>query len=220
MLYTIVALVLALIGSGAIFLFSRITEKRVLGGSKEAAAALLQQIADVSAKIHELAKFSSSYVSAESVGAFETRLNSVRGEINSEAQRLKEVETKLDTAQKSVEQRELEQQEIKSAKEHEEELLIELRQKYEEYSESAITLEQRLAQSLKNLDVIMSELTLTSEQKTTLEEFSNSLTAGGARLRDLLTEYQVVADRLKMLQQQHQDLESEYTKLVEQQLGD
>jgi len=148
------------------------------------------------------------------------QLEQFRTEIVGEAQKLKAVETRLDTAQRNIEQREASQQEIKSAKDNEESLLDDLKSKYDEYSTEAISLEQSLAQSLKNLDKMMNEIELTPDQRTSLDGLSEAMTTSGGRLRDLLSEYQVVTDRLQMLQQQHIDLENEYTKLVEQQLGE
>jgi predicted nuclease with TOPRIM domain len=73
---------------------------------------------------------------------------------------------------------------------------------------------------MKSLDAILSELNLTQDQRKHLSDLSETLTSAGGRLRELLTEYQTVKERLDMLTQQHADLEEEYTKLVEQQLGE
>ena len=61
---------------------------------------------------------------------------------------------------------------------------------------------------------------LTAEQQQVLEELSNTLTEAGSRMRDLLTDYAMVKERLDGLNGQHHDLEEEYTRLVEQQLGE
>lgn len=220
MIELVIALVLGAIGWGALIYTVRSIKKTKVEGGQQASQKVFEALTAASTQIDALSKHVDGYVSSEALSHIERTIASVQSEISSESARLKDVEAKLSSAQKSVEENELKQQEIKAAKENEEELLIELREKYEEYSVSAIELEQKLAQSLKNLDKLMSEITLSQEHRTTLETFSNALTSAGSRLRDLLTEYQVVSDRLKMLEQQHRDLELEYTRLVEQQLGD
>ena len=78
----------------------------------------------------------------------------------------------------------------------------------------------KLDQIQKSLDNIMAELELTEDQRGLLDELSKALTSAGSNLRDLLMEYEAVKTRLENLRQQHLDLEEEYTKLVEQQLGE
>ncbi|RIL09567.1 MAG: hypothetical protein DCC75_06225 [Proteobacteria bacterium] len=73
---------------------------------------------------------------------------------------------------------------------------------------------------MKSLDTLTADLQLTPDQKGAFDDLSNGLTAASARLRDLLTEYNTLNERLVNLQQQHLDLEEEYTRLVEQQLGE
>ena len=132
---------------------------------------------------------------------------------------LKEVEDRLDKAQKDVESKEVQQQEVKSAKEEDAAKLEELLANHESISAESMQLEHRLGQSLKELDILVTEVTLDENQKAVLQEFSAALMAGGSRLRDLITDYKAVYERLEGIKLQHADLEDEYTKLVEQQLG-
>ena len=81
-------------------------------------------------------------------------------------------------------------------------------------------LEQQLANSMKNLDQLMNDVQLSETQRALLDDLSSALSGAGERMRDLLTEYNTVHERLELLQQQHRDLEDEYTRLVEQQLGE
>jgi predicted nuclease with TOPRIM domain len=61
---------------------------------------------------------------------------------------------------------------------------------------------------------------MTQSQREMFLGLQSTVEEAGARLRDLLMEYQTVNERLNMLRQQHSDLEEEYTRLVEQQLGE
>jgi chromosome segregation ATPase len=132
---------------------------------------------------------------------------------------LKEIESKLESAQKDVESKEAVQQEMKSAKEEDETKLMEVTSKFGTISSDCVALEQELSSSLKSLDTMLAEVPMTSDQRAVFQELSSAMTAGGSRLRDLLTDCQAVNERLENLRLQHQDLEEEYTKLVEQQLG-
>jgi len=137
-----------------------------------------------------------------------------------ERDRLKEIESKLETSQKAVEAKEQDQQETKAAKDEDITKVQEILANYDTIESAAIELEQKLATSLKSLDSILTEVALSAPQKEGLRSLSDSVTEAGARLRDLLSEAQTVNERLNGLQMQHQELESEYTRLVEQQLGD
>jgi archaellum component FlaC len=64
-----------------------------------------------------------------------------------------------------------------------------------------------------------SELQMTPDQQAVFSELSNALTSASAQLRDVIVDYQNAYERLESLRSQHKDLESEYSKLVEQQLG-
>jgi chromosome segregation ATPase len=195
-------------------------KKKLLSSTVEGKDKLLTSIQESTAAAKALLQYKDSYASKgqlDNVGQLHT---SAQTDLEREKNTLKEIETKLSTAQKLVEGKESRQQEIKSARMEDEVKLQELLSNYENLSSEAIALEQKLAASLKNLDSIMDEIELTQDQKGALQELSNSLTAAGARLRDLLTEYEQTNQRLENLRQQHVDLEDEYTKLVEQQLGD
>jgi chromosome segregation ATPase len=182
-----------------------------------------QLIADID-KETELAKslvqFKDSYGSKQQFTKLEELLRKAAADLEREKGTLREIETKLDVAQKQVGEKETAQQEVKSAKVEDESKLSELLTRHQDLSNEAISLEQKLAQSLKNLDAIMDEVELTQDQRAILQELSSALTAAGSRLRDLISEYGGVNERLDALRQQHLDLEDEYTKLVEQQLGD
>ncbi|MBN8550582.1 MAG: hypothetical protein J0M12_14800 [Deltaproteobacteria bacterium] len=205
---------------GAIFASVVLLKRRLLSSTSSGKETLLLQITETTAAARELLKFKDSYAAKGQLEYVANLLGGAQTDLEREKGALKEIESKLGTAQKLVEEKEGKQQDIKSAKMEDELKLQELLSNYENLSTEAIALEQRLAASLKNLDSMMDEIELTQDQKGVLQEMSNALTNAGARLRDLLTEYEQVHQRLEALRQQHVDLEDEYTKLVEQQLGD
>lgn len=188
-----------------------------LGGSREK---VLGEIAVVTQRLNELIKFKDGYAAKGQLETLTQQASQLEQSLGQEKNALLEIEKKLDVAQKNVEGKEAQQQEMKSAKEEDERKLQGLLDAYQSTADEAVALEQRLASSLKNIDKMKEQLTLTSDQRAMIDNLSSSLENSGGRLRDLLMEYASVNERLVQLTQQHTDLEEEYTKLVEQQLGE
>lgn len=171
--------------------------------------------ADIRAQL-EVGEFLATKLQLENLNR---QLQEFQEAFSQERRSLERIESKLEVAQREVETKESQQQEIKSAKYENEAVLANLLANYAEVSNESILLEQNLASSLKHLDAILNELELSQEARALLEALSEALSEAGSRLRDLITEYDGVKKRLDLMQQQHHDLEEEYTKLVEQQLG-
>lgn len=216
----ITGIIVSIICAACSYVITGVFKKAVSAGPGPEIGKQVKEIEASTATLKDLLKFKDSYASKPQYQKIETLLQTASADFAKEKATLKEIEGKLDTAQKLVAEKETQQQEIKSAKLEDENKLNELLAKHEELSNQAIALEQKLAQSMKNLDNLLNELELTQDQKAILQDMSNSLTSAGTRIRELLTEYNGVNERLQMLKQQHLDLEDEYTKLVEQQLGD
>ena len=178
------------------------------------------KIEELQSKLKDLMRYVDSYLSRTQYQSLMEMLNQTKAELDQEKNTLREIESKLDTAQKMVEEKEGIQQDLKSAKEEDELKLQKVMEAYTTLSQDCILLEQKLAASLKELDKMLGELELTPDQRSLLEDLSKAITTAGGIFRDLITEYAALNERLAMLQQQHQDLEDEYTKLVEQQLGE
>lgn len=216
----ITSLIVSVICAACAYFATVFLKKAISSGPDPEIGKQLEAINIETVALRDLLKFKDSYASKAQYQKIETLLQAANADFTKEKATLKEIESKLDNSQKLVSEKETQQQEIKSAKLEDENKLNELLTKHEELSNQAIALEQKLAQSMKNLDNLLNELELTQDQKAVLQDMSNSLTSAGARIRELLTEYNGVNERLQMLKQQHLDLEDEYTKLVEQQLGD
>lgn len=133
--------------------------------------------------------------------------------------KLQQAEARLKKAQEEVIKRELSQQEIKTARQEDEKKLVEVMSNYQDFSSQSVTLEHKLAQSLRQLDAMITETPMSADQRALFQELSNALTAASAQLRDVIVDYQAVYERLDALRAQYADLEKEYTKLVDLQLG-
>lgn len=217
----LVGIIIAAILSGGclagVFLFFRKSMGGAVGSERQDT---ITAIENTTSQLNEIIQFSDSYASKGQLESVVNQLEEVKVAVETQKSTLKEIERKLDTAQKQVEEKETHQQDLKTVKEEDEKKLQELLEQYEATSSESISLEQKLALSLKNLDTMMGEIGGNPEHKAILEELSNALTNSGSRLRDLITEYEVVHERLESLQVQFKDLEEEYTRLVEQQLGE
>jgi len=146
-------------------------------------------------------------------------MSTLKKSVSQEEKTLEELGELLQTAQQNIEQKEVAQQDLKMSGEAEVEKLDALLAVYEEVSTESIDLEQRLAQSMKNLESILNEVSLTEAQRGQLDDLSEAMNIAGTNLRNLILEYEAVNGRLTALKSQHEDLEGEYTRLVEEQLG-
>ncbi len=214
---SIIALVLSLviIIGGLFALKKQITSS--VGAERES---LVAEIPKTLAEVEELLSNAGRFASKPQLEFVISQIQATQADLTKEKNSLKEIENRLDVAQKNVEQKEAAQQELKTAREEEEAQLQELLTKFEDISTESVSLEQKLAASMKNLDQLLEEVELTPDQRGAFQDLQNALTNAGAQLRDLLMEYTTVKERLQVLQQQHKDLEEEYTRLVEQQLGE
>jgi chromosome segregation ATPase len=218
MLY-LIALIGALLSAG--ITYGAVTfGKKVLAGSKGSARKEKEQkIAQITSQLSGLSRFLDGYASPLQLKSVDNQLNELKESFAAQKKQLAETEALLATAQKNVEVKETQQQELKTLKEEDESKLVELLTKYETLSEEAVALEQQLANAMKNLEELLSTATLTDIEKDLLKQLNEAVISASGRLRDLMTEYGVVKERLETIQGQFKDLEEEYTRLVEQQLG-
>jgi chromosome segregation ATPase len=216
----VLGLIVALVSCGLIFGSLFFLKKQItssVGAEKEA---LISQIPGLLKELEGLLAKSENYASRPQFEALTKMAETTQAELTKEKNSLKETETRLDRAQQSVEEKESVQQELKTSREEDDQKLQELLERYNDVSTESIELEQHLAASMKNLDSLLGEADLTPDQTAFFQELSNAMTNASSRLRDLLLEHNTVRDRLELLRQQHKDLEEEYTRLVEQQLGE
>ncbi len=204
-----------LIAGGSI-LISRLNK----GGSSTEKDNLVLEVERLNSAVDRALKSTESFFSIEQFEAVKAQVQDVQLNLDNQKRMLKEVETKLEEAQKTIEEKESYHQSMKSAKAEDEEKLAGLLARFEDIAAESISLEQKLAASLKSLDQMMTELQLTQEQKEMFENIQTALTEASSQLRELYIEYDSIKKRIDTLNLQLEDLEIEYTKLVEQQLGE
>lgn len=220
MIFIAVAITLALVSSAGIYATYHFIAGRAVTSVKSELNRLSKIATKNDEKIIELFRYKDSYYSKSQFEEISNRLTKIKTDIDKEKSTLREIEGKLDSAQQTVEGKEAHQQELKSSKEEDEIKLEEILSDYQDLSSKSISLEQQLAQSMKNMEAILSEVMLTADQRAVLDDMNETLSKAGENMRNLITELEGVNNRLLMLKEQHEDLEEEYTKLVEQQLGE
>jgi DNA repair exonuclease SbcCD ATPase subunit len=204
---------------GALF-GSIFAAKKLAGGiTKEAVMDLRAQAESLESEFSTLLSEEKPLISRAQLDALVSETADFQRGLESQRTLMNELDGRLSETQKSVEVKEREQQEMKSAKEEDEKAVNDLMARYDEYSTQAVALEHKLGESLKSLDAMIADTPMTADQKVVFQELSQALSTASSRLRDLIVDYQSLNERLTNLKGQHADLESEYTKLVEQQLG-
>jgi chromosome segregation ATPase len=217
MISLIIAIILSALIIVGVYAYIKIMIKKAMSGSTNE---ITSQIKDLDKKLAILPKYVNSYGSKKQLESIITVKAKEAESLEKSKKELEQFEAKLNKAQVDIEQKENEQQDLKLNKGGDEDKLQELIANFTDLSSKSEDLESRLAQSMDNIDNMSAELKLSEEQEELMKKLSNALTSAGGLMRDLIGEQQAMQDRLSMLDGQHEDLEEEYTRLVEQQLGE
>jgi chromosome segregation ATPase len=211
--------ILGVLLAGALPVSGILLGKRFSGeDSNESIALLREESRILENKIIEALAGDSLMASKAQLHALSRKTKEFQSALESQRQIRIELEEKLKTIHADVITRESAHQQMKSAKHEDEVALQSVVSNYHDISSESVSLERRLAESLKTIDKMTSEVALTEDQKAVFEALSNALTSGSTQLRDVIVAHQNVYERLEALRAQYTDLEGEYIKLVELQL--
>ena len=212
-------LIPAILVSIALPLGGLLLAKRLSGGeSDEELAQLREESRVLETKIIDLLSGEQDLVSKDQLAALQRKSAEYKAAVESQRRDRLELEQKLTSAHADVIAREAAHQEIKASKQDDEVALQSVMANYNDISTESVSLERRLAESLKTIDKMSTEIAMTEDQRAVFEALSSSLTNASAQLRDVIVAHQSVYERLETLRSQYTDLESEYIKLVELQL--
>jgi chromosome segregation ATPase len=187
--------------------------------SDEEVAALLEESRVIDSKLVETLADVDRIASKAQLSFLEEQSAKLRQAAAEHQVQLTTIAERVDKTRSDVQTRELEQQELRALKEEDEVAIHQALNRYNEFSAESLSLEQKLAESLRTLDAMSSEIKMTPDQAAVFSELSNALTQASAQLRDVIIDYQNAYERLSNLNTRFGDLEKEYTKLVEQQLA-
>jgi hypothetical protein len=215
-LYVILSFLLSIGACGGVIFLSR---KKNVTLSASAWKELTDNASEYDAVIADIPQETEGIASKSQLKTIATQTENFLAGLESQRALLKELEARLENANSQVIEKERSQQELKSFKEEEEVKLLEVTSNYQAIADKSVALEQELAESLRNLDLIGNDVPMTDDQKATFTALSEALSDAGTVLRDLIMDNQTAQERLNTLMAQRDELENEYTKLVEQQLG-
>lgn len=187
--------------------------------SDEAAAKLREESRLLENKLVETLSEVERFASKSQVEFLDQQCKVFYQAVAEQEQTLVGLAAKVDQTRNSVQARESEQQEFRTTKEEDEFAIGQALSRYNEFSTESLSLEQKLAESLRTLDAMATEIQMTTDQQAVFSELSNALTQASAQLRDVIIDYQNANERLKNLSSRFSDLENEYSKLVDQQLA-
>jgi RNA binding exosome subunit len=212
-------LIPALLASVTLPLAGLLLGKRLSGGeSNEEIATLREESRVLETKIIDLLAGEEELISKEQLASIQAKAVDYKAMVESQRKTRVEIEQRLTGAHSDVISREAAHQEMKAEKHDDEVALQSVMSNYSDISTESVSLERRLAESLKTIDKMSTEISMTEDQRAIFEALSNALTNASAQLRDVIVAHQNVYERLEALRSQYTDLESEYIKLVELQL--
>ena len=193
----------------------RLRSRQHEGPNKE----LMQQITDLEQAIRVTMIEPDTVISTSSYASLQSNRESITKEVERLQAECEQIAEKLKIAQSSVQELELTQQALKTARAEDEAILEDIRSQFSKISEEAAQLELQLAKSQQQLEDLLAQVELTKPQRQFLEELQQAMRTAGETLRQLLEEYREVQERLETVTNQQAALELEYTTLVEKLLS-
>lgn len=188
-------------------------------GSDEQAAQLRQEAAELETKLIEILSNIDKFASKAQLALVMKQSEAFKQAIQEQQAALNSIVERVDKSRSDVQKRENELQELRAISEEDQVAITQSIASYSESSAESLSLEQKLAESLRTVDAMASEIQMTADQQAVFTELSNALTQASAQLRDVIIDYQNANERLTNLFSRFTDLENEYSKLVEEQLA-
>ena len=193
--------------------------KRLTGGESDEEVALIREESRIlENKIIEVLAGEDTMVAKGHLANLKKKAVEYRAALESQKAVRVELENKLTTAHEDVLARESAHRDMKAETQDDEVSLQSLLSRYNDISSESVSLEHRLAESLKTIDKMTTEIAMSEDQRAVFDALTNALTNASAQLRDVIVAHQNVYERLEALRSQYTDLEAEYIKLVELQL--
>jgi chromosome segregation ATPase len=212
-------IILSIISAATIIGFIFLIKSKTNSGIGQERKELKQTLAQLDEDLNVLGKQSNQLISKKQLEGIREKRAKLAEQVTEARALLIDLEAKLKSTQDSVKEKEEKQQALKAAKIEEENKLADVVASYEVLSGESVKLEKNLAESMRQLDSLENEVQMTDKQKDALHKLSAVLSGAGERMRELITEYEAVHQKVVELQKQYVDLEDEYKRLVEQQIS-
>lgn len=212
-----------LLGSGIAFFVMRLLSQRIRADLARSAG---KDQETLSSKIQEFDKALDasldalgSMVSLDELSVLDEQLRSLHADIEKEKVGLQELETELGRLQSDVDTRESKHNKIKQGKEEASKLADTLRVQTEQLSSDARKLEGQLTDTQQQMESLAAGATLSVEQKAAFAEVNGSVKKLSEEFHEVTEVHNQAKDRFLNLENQYQELEKEYRKLVEIELS-
>jgi chromosome segregation ATPase len=187
--------------------------------SDDQAAQLREESGQLEAKLVETLSNVDVFASKAQLAFIKSQSETFQQAIREQQAALNTLVERVDKTRVDVQTRENDLQELRAVSEEDQVAITQSLASYSESSAESLSLEQKLAESLRTVDAMANEIQMTTDQQAVFSELSNALTQASAQLRDVIIDYQNANERLSSLHSRFTDLENEYSKLVEEQLA-
>jgi chromosome segregation ATPase len=178
------------------------------------------KIEEINSSINNALNYSSQLVPLESALERKSEEKIIRAELEKELKTLKQLEMRLNSLQTEVEVAEASHHEIKRGKEASEELSKAIKERKDKLDKENNKIINDIDLSLDQLSSLSKGLSLTKDQDTGMKIIFNGISNSKKQIQTLVQAYKQSSGRFINLQAQYQDLEKEFTKLVEKELQD
>lgn len=196
-----------------------LTQKSAGGGLQASIQNIDSQISAANEAIEQGLAHVKEMVSLDIFQAKEKELAALNKQLNGERLKLEKLDRQVEKLQANVESEEASHNDRKRGKEEAASLADQVRENTQRLASEYSRLEQELNQSLSQLTALNTEVELTNEQKIALDSVCNGVRMSQDQLSTLADVHTQATQRFTNLESQYQELEKEFTKLVEKELS-
>jgi chromosome segregation ATPase len=216
----ITSIILGIIFTSVLFGLTRFFNK------KKGGAGTGSQIKESQDKIQQLDQsiesgltYSEQMIPLEKLKLREQEIAELANQLSREREKLEKLDKQVESLQDTVETEETAHNELKKGKEEAAELAEEIRQNKNRLESEYEQLESELNKSLTEINTLSGEVELTAEQQAACDRVHSTLQNSILQLKTLSEIYSQASTRFSNLENQYLELEAEFTKLVEKELG-
>ncbi len=206
--------------SGAVFAFRKFKLRHKLDENVAASAETLKaENAKFGSKIDQVIAALGPMLPLDEYLTQDKKVSDLSMQLKEAQERLGKLDRQVETMQVTVEAEEAAHNALKRGREDAVMLVAEVKANKERLTEEVKHLEDQLATSLAELQVLNSEVGLTAEQQEALDQVGQTLENARTQLRTLADIHTQATMRFTSLETQFMELEKEFTKLVEKELS-
>ena len=198
---------------------NRKLKEKLVGSVSETQESLIEKSEKVESAIQRAVAAIEDMVPLEQLLELEKKKKRANVELKSERERLGRMENSLGDMQRSVDGQEARHNELKQGKEECQRIADDLRANNAERQAEYKRLESQLEVSIAQMDTLADEVDMTAEQRAAMAELNNSLENSSQQLKNLAETYEQASARFLNLQNQYDELEKEFRKLVDKELS-